>query len=98
MEWLGSELFVYFNVTREGAREGPSTGLREVASELREAGVREEQEELTVARIDPASDIAEGDDAAFWIDINRVYYFDADTGENLLRQEGDIPDAERRDR
>jgi hypothetical protein len=96
MEWLGSELFVYFNVTREGAREGPSTGLREVASELREAGVREEQEELTVARIDAASDIAEGDDAAFWIDINRVYYFDADTGENLLRQEDDIPDAERK--
>jgi hypothetical protein len=25
-----------------------------------------------------------------------VYYFDADTGENLLRQEDDIPDAERK--
>jgi multiple sugar transport system ATP-binding protein len=90
LEWLGSELYVYFNVAREGAREATSSGLRDVASELREAGVREEQEELTVARIDPASDIAEGDDAAFWINIHRVYYFDADTGENLLRTEDDV--------
>jgi multiple sugar transport system ATP-binding protein len=85
LEWLGSELFVYFNVTRHGARQGTSSGLHDVAAELREVGVRAEEEELTVARIDPASDIANGDDAEFWIDVNRVYYFDADTGENLLR-------------
>ena len=97
LEWLGSELFVYFQVAREGAREGASSGLREVASELREAGVREEQEELTVARIDPASDVAEGDDAEFWIDTNRVYYFDADTGENLLHIEDQMTDAEQRE-
>jgi multiple sugar transport system ATP-binding protein len=97
LEWLGSELFVYFQVSREGAREGASTGLREVASELREAGVREEQEELTVARIDPASDVAEGDDAEFWIDTNRVYYFDADTGANLLHIEDQMTDAEQRE-
>ena len=94
LEWLGSELFVYFQVTRQGAREGASSGLREVASELREAGVREEQEELTVARIDPASEVAEGDDAEFWIDTNRVYYFDADTGANLLHVEDEMTDAE----
>ena len=97
LEWLGSELFVYFMVTRQGAREGASTGLREVASELREAGVREEQEELTVARIDPASEVAEGDDAEFWIDTNRVYYFDADTGANLLHIEDQMTDAEQRE-
>jgi multiple sugar transport system ATP-binding protein len=97
LEWLGSELFVYFQVTRQGAREGASSGLREVASELREAGVREEQEELTVARIDPASEVAEGDDAEFWIDTNRVYYFDADTGANLLHVEDQMTDAEQRE-
>jgi hypothetical protein len=64
---------------------------------LREAGVREEQEELTVARVDPASDVAEGDDAEFWIDTNRVYYFDADTGENLLHIEDEMTDAEQRE-
>jgi multiple sugar transport system ATP-binding protein len=97
LEWLGSELFVYFKVTRQGAREGASSGLREVASELREAGVRAEEEELTVARIDPASDVAEGDEAEFWIDINRVYYFDADSGENLLQIEDQMTDAEHRE-
>ena len=97
LEWLGSELYVYFMVTRQGALEGASTGLREVASALREAGVREEQEELTAARIDPASDLAEGDDADFWIDISRVYYFDADTGENLLHIEDQTTDAEQRE-
>ncbi|MDQ6854152.1 MAG: sn-glycerol-3-phosphate ABC transporter ATP-binding protein UgpC [Actinomycetota bacterium] len=97
LEWLGSELFVYFKVTRQGAREGASTGLREIASELREAGVREEEEEQTVARIDPASEVAEGDDAEFWIDINRVYYFDADTGENLLHIEDQMSEAEQRE-
>ena len=97
LEWLGSELFVYFKVTRQGAREGASSGLREVASELREAGVRAEEEELTVARIDPASDVAEGDDAEFWIDTNRVYYFDADSGENLLQIEDKMTDAEQRE-
>jgi multiple sugar transport system ATP-binding protein len=97
LEWLGSELFVYFKVTRQGAREGASSGLREVASELREAGVRAEEEELTVARIDPASDVAEGDDAEFWIDVNRVYFFDADSGENLLQIEDQMTDAEQRE-
>ncbi len=50
-----------------------------------------------MARIDPASDVAEGDDAEFWIDISRVYYFDADTGENLLHIEDEMTDAERRE-
>jgi hypothetical protein len=49
---------------------------------------------LLLARIDPASEIAEGDDAEFWIDINRVYYFDADTGHNLLRKDDEIADTE----
>src|SRR2546423_609172 len=97
LEWLGSELFVYFMVTRQGGRGGASTGLREVASELREAGGREGQEELTRRGIDPASAGAEGDDAGFWIDTNRVYYFDADTGANLLHIEGQMTEAEQRE-
>jgi hypothetical protein len=52
---------------------------------------------LTVARIDPASDVAGGDDAEFRIDINRVYYFNADTGENLMHIEDQMTDAEQRE-
>jgi multiple sugar transport system ATP-binding protein len=89
LEWLGSELFAHFSVSKAGREM--SSGLREVATELGEAGVRAEHEELVVARIDPASDIAEGDEAEFWLDTSRIHYFDAETGENLLRAADELP-------
>jgi multiple sugar transport system ATP-binding protein len=97
LEWLGSDLFAHFSVQRG---EVSSRGLEDVADELGEAGVRQAHEELTVARIDPASELGEGDEAEFWLDTTRLHYFDADTGENLLaehemRQEAQ--DAEERD-
>jgi multiple sugar transport system ATP-binding protein len=58
-----------------------------VAEELSDAGVRQEHDELTIARIDPASEISEGSEAEFWLDTRRIHYFDAETGENL------VPDA-----
>ena len=48
--------------------------------------MRQAHEELTVARIDPASEVQQGDDAEFVIDVTRLHYFDADSGENLLRE------------
>jgi multiple sugar transport system ATP-binding protein len=54
------------------------------------AGIRPEHFE-DVARIDPASDIAEGDEAEFWLDTSRIHYFDAETGENLLRAADELP-------
>jgi multiple sugar transport system ATP-binding protein len=83
LEWLGAELFVHFEVPKN-RDSSTSTGLREVAGELREIGVREEHEALTIARIDPASEITEGDDVELWLDTSRVHYFDAETGENLV--------------
>jgi multiple sugar transport system ATP-binding protein len=82
LEWLGSELFAHFSVQREAA----ASSLDDVAEELGDAGVRRAHEALTVARIDPASSVQQGDDAEFVIDITRVHYFDADTGENLMRE------------
>jgi len=81
LEWLGSELFAHFSVERGGSR---SSGLETVARELEGVGVREAHEALTVARIDPASEVEVGDDAEFWLDVSRLHYFDADTGEALL--------------
>jgi multiple sugar transport system ATP-binding protein len=94
LEWLGSELFAHFDVTKEG-HDVQSSGLRDVAAELGEAGVRGEHEELTVARIDPASDVSEGDDAEFWLDTTRIHYFDAESGENLLRSSDELPGTPR---
>ena len=83
LEWLGAELFVHFQVPKK-RETSTSSGLREVAGELRELGVREEHEALTIARIDPASEISEGDEVELWLDTSRVHYFDADSGENLV--------------
>ena len=68
-----------------------SSGFREVAGELHELGVREEHEALTIARIDPASEIAEGDEAELWLDTSRVHYFDPESGENLVPVEDREP-------
>src|SRR5689334_3037396 len=87
LEWLGSELYAHFRVAKE-AISIESSGLRDVAEELGEAGVRQEHDELTIARIDPASEISEGCDAEFWLDTRRIHYFDAETGENLLPDAG----------
>jgi multiple sugar transport system ATP-binding protein len=92
LEWLGSELFAHFSVEKRTEGEGAS-GLRDVADELEEAGVRAEHEAQTVARIDPASDIAVGDEAEFWLDTTRLHYFDADSGENLLNLADEMPEA-----
>jgi multiple sugar transport system ATP-binding protein len=88
LEWLGSDLFVHFSVER-GAVE--ARGLSEVADELQEAGVRHADEALTVARIDPASDIAAGDTIELWVDTARVHYFDAESGENVLDLDDEMP-------
>jgi multiple sugar transport system ATP-binding protein len=95
LEWLGSELFAHFDVEKEASRAG--SGLADVADELQDAGVRAEHEALTVARIDPASDVAESDEATFWLDTTRIHYFDADSGENLVPrdQDVDLGEAER---
>jgi multiple sugar transport system ATP-binding protein len=82
LEWLGSELFAHFSVQREAS----ASSLDEVADELGDAGVRRAHEALTVARIDPASAVQQGDEAEFVIDVTRVHYFDAESGENLMRE------------
>src|SRR3954452_5879398 len=81
LEWLGSDLFAHFSVQRG---EAASRGLSDVADELSDAGVRQAHEELTVARVDPASEISEHDEAEFWLDVSRLHYFDAESGENLM--------------
>jgi multiple sugar transport system ATP-binding protein len=90
LEWLGAELFAHFEVPKN-REASTSSGLRAVADELREIGVREEHEALTIARIDPASEIAEGDEAELWLDTGRVHYFDSETGENLVPADDRVP-------
>jgi multiple sugar transport system ATP-binding protein len=66
-----------------------SSSVESVAEDLAEAGVAE-QRDLSVARIDPASDLIEGDSAQLWLETRRVHFFDADSGENLLKAEDEL--------
>jgi hypothetical protein len=69
LEWLGAERSRTSGA--EEAETSASSGLREVAGELHEARC-EEHEALTIARIDPASEIAEGGEAELWLDTSRA--------------------------
>jgi multiple sugar transport system ATP-binding protein len=78
VEWLGAELYVHFEA--EGVTREALQGLPEDI-EL-DAG-REGRLRL-VARIDKASDAAEGGELDLRLDARKLHLFDPDTGERLL--------------
>jgi multiple sugar transport system ATP-binding protein len=78
VEWLGSELYVHFQV-------GHDTDVAELAdvSDLGTVEVPGASGDV-VARIDPASSLSKGEDAELWIDAGRLLLFDPESGRNLL--------------
>jgi multiple sugar transport system ATP-binding protein len=78
VEWLGSELYVHFQV-------GQDTDVAELAdvSDLRTVDVPGASGDL-VARIDPASNLRKGEEAELWLDTRRLLLFDPASGRNLL--------------
>ncbi|GLZ09137.1 putative sugar ABC transporter, ATP-binding protein SugC [Actinomadura sp. NBRC 104412] len=79
-EWLGNELYAY--VPYE-APDIVSTKLRELSRELDSDQLRTQ----AVVALDAGSLITAGEDAELWIDTGRAHIFDAETGENLTRDE-----------
>jgi multiple sugar transport system ATP-binding protein len=80
IEWMGSEVFVYFPVGRgEHADQ-----LAELAQELEsvEAAGSEDQ---VIARLDADSKVREGQEAELWFDPEAVHLFDPESGMNLTR-------------
>jgi len=78
VEWLGSELYVHFQV-------GQDTNVAELAdvSDLGTVEVPGASGDV-VARIDPASNLKKGDEAELWLDVRRLLLFDPASGRNLL--------------
>jgi multiple sugar transport system ATP-binding protein len=78
VEWLGSELYVHFEV-------GQDTDVAELAdvSDLGTVEVPASSGDV-VARIDPASNLKKGDEAELWLDVRRLLLFDPGSGRNLL--------------
>jgi multiple sugar transport system ATP-binding protein len=78
VEWLGSDLFVHFDVAREGF---PALALPE---DLDGGGRR-----ALVARIEPEAGVKAGDTLRLFLDPEQVRVFDAGSGENLTRHDGE---------
>jgi multiple sugar transport system ATP-binding protein len=87
IESLGSEKFVYFT------KELGSVETAELAELARDSGRADtgSTAETVVARIDPASRLAEGQNAELWVDVRAVHVFDPATGRNLTLGEAGAP-------
>ncbi len=80
LESLGSDVFVYF--TRELGQGVNSAELEELARDSGRADSGAGGETI-VARLDAATQIAEGQDAELWVDSRAMHIFDPATGRNL---------------
>ena len=77
VESMGSDVFVYF--TQESGLTTTTDQLADLADDS-DTGA---SEETVTARLDPATQIHEGDAAELWADIRTMHIFDPDTGANL---------------
>ncbi len=91
LESLGSELYAHFSVTVEKGIE--SEELRELASDAGGGEIPSEGGEgSVVARLDPASEVKQGEEAELWVDATKLQLFDPEDGRNLM-VEADAPAA-----
>jgi multiple sugar transport system ATP-binding protein len=81
LEWMGSELDVYFPVEAEIGNE-----IRSVAEEL-DIDLGRGGELRLCARLDTSSRAKEGETIELRVDPSRLHFFDAETGESLKRKE-----------
>ena len=83
VESMGAELYAHFTVETDQSIE--SAELRELAEDAGGGEIPMEGEEgRIVARLDPASKAAVGQDAELWVDATRLQLFDPDDGRNLV--------------
>jgi multiple sugar transport system ATP-binding protein len=91
LESLGSELYAHFSVTSDAAIE--SAELRELAQDAGGGEIpMEGGEGRIVARLDPASEVKQGEEVELWVDATRLQLFDPEDGRNLM-VDADVPAA-----
>ncbi len=84
VEWMGSELFVYFTV---GGAAAPELGRH---ADLSADDVRASDEGTQVgARLERASQARAGEELELWLDARAIHLFDPDSGERLSRPQGE---------
>jgi multiple sugar transport system ATP-binding protein len=77
VESMGSELYAHFSVEHGGVQ---SEELAELAQDAGTAEVPGAGEGKTVARLDPASRVRQGEESELWVDTSRIHFFDVATG------------------
>jgi multiple sugar transport system ATP-binding protein len=83
LESLGSELYAHFTVTADAMID--SAELRELAQDAGGGEIPMEGDEgRIVARLDPASQGRQGQEAELWVDATRLQLFDPEDGRNLM--------------
>jgi multiple sugar transport system ATP-binding protein len=82
LESMGAEFYAYFSV--EAQESVSSQELQELAEDAGTADIPSAGEAgQVVARLEPASKAAEGDEAELWLDTSKVHLFDASNGQRL---------------
>ncbi|HVF13235.1 MAG TPA: ATP-binding cassette domain-containing protein, partial [Acidimicrobiales bacterium] len=79
IEWMGSELYAYFNVGGGAAASELGRHADLSAEDARASG----EGTQVVARLDAASAAGKGEELELWLDARTVLLFDPDTGLNL---------------
>jgi multiple sugar transport system ATP-binding protein len=80
LESMGSEIYAYFTTEHEGVS---SKELEELAQDAGTAEVPGAEQGQVVARLDPASQVAEGKEAELWYDAAKLHLFEAESGRSL---------------
>jgi multiple sugar transport system ATP-binding protein len=88
VESMGSDVFVYFN--QDSGLSAHSDQLADLAADAGSDDDSAAGEETVTARLDPATEIREGQDAELWADLRPLHVFDPKTGRNLAL---DVPAA-----
>jgi multiple sugar transport system ATP-binding protein len=80
LESMGSELYVYFDISKEGM---DSEELAELARDAGTADVPGGGSEQVVARLAPESSVQQGQEAELWLEADKLHLFDASSGKAL---------------
>jgi multiple sugar transport system ATP-binding protein len=79
VESMGSDVFIYF--TQESGLTAKTDQLADLAADSGAAELG--SAETVTARLDPTTQIKEGDSAELWADVSSMHIFDPDNGQNL---------------
>ncbi|HKP22076.1 MAG TPA: sn-glycerol-3-phosphate ABC transporter ATP-binding protein UgpC [Thermoleophilaceae bacterium] len=83
LESLGSELYAHFSVQSDESID--SDELRELAQDAGGGEIpMEGGEGSIVARLDPASEVKQGQETELWVDASKLQLFDPEDGRNLM--------------